>query len=56
MMSTVITKYEELASFMTGDNICESSANSTKRTEGHREYFSMKYVNLDFPQFDGDDR
>ena len=35
MMSTVIAKYERFALFIIGDNIGESSANSTKRTEGH---------------------
>ncbi|KAK9225273.1 hypothetical protein WN943_010314 [Citrus x changshan-huyou] len=58
-MSTVIAKYEKLALFIIGDNISESSANSTKRsikrTEGHREYISTKYAKLDFPRFDNDD-
>ena len=55
MMSTVIAKYERFALFIIGDNIGESSANSTKRTEGHREYIWTKYAKLDFPRFDNDD-
>lgn len=54
MISVIITKYKELASFMIEDNWGEFSVGSAKWNGGHQEYISTKYAKLDFPWFDSD--